>query len=454
MPTPAQPASPANPQPATRRLPGWLLPSLLVLTGVLTSLPVLLAVTVIGASPAPDACAPTDVIAAQPDLTAGGDTAARTVTLAHANLYTGLDNQQFTADLTAVVTGQPDLVTLNETYTRSRDQLTPPGYTAWRAQAPRDARETPVLWRTDTWTAIAHGTELLHDRPVQWGTRSLNWVTLQAADGSRVSVISAHASPGPGRDGLLDTFLKRLSTVVAGLKSSGPVLVGADLNVHYPHDSPGLDGAAGWLTQQLTAADLTSSYAALGEPTGGWVTGEGGGTIDYLLSSGATAITHETRDLPHSNHRLLTATYSLETALCAPVDGTVPALCPASGGAAEAGLTHDALRVMRCILTVFGPHIVGGVGDRPNASDHPAGRAVDVMIQNWDTTAGNNEGWRIARWAQANATTLRVTYVIFDKRIWSTARAAEGWRPYTHPTGASNPTLDHRDHVHVSVIGQ
>ena len=108
---------------------------------------------------------------------------------------------------------------------------------------------------------------------------------------------------------------------------------------------------------------------------------------------------------------------------------------------------------MRCVLTVFGPHPVGGVGSRPNASDHPAGRAVDVMIPDWDTPSGNAEGWRIARWAQANAAALRITYVIFDARIWSTARAGEGWRPYSHPTGASNPTLDHLDHVHISVIG-
>ena len=75
------------------------------------------------------------------------------------------------------------------------------------------------------------------------------------------------------------------------------------------------------------------------------------------------------------------------------------------------------------------------------------------MIAGWDTPAGNAEGWRIARWAQTHATTLRITYIIFDKRIWSTGRADEGWRPYIHPTGASDPTLDHQNHVHISVTG-
>ena len=131
--------------------------------------------------------------------------------------------------------------------------------------------------------------------------------------------------------------------------------------------------------------------------------------------------------------------------------GSVPANCSARGGAAEAGLTPDALRVLRCALTVFGPHVVGGVGERPNPTDHTTGRAVDFMIAGWDTPAGNAEGWEIALWAQDNAKQLGVTYVIFDAKIWSPDRNAEEWRPYTHPTASSNPTLDHLDHVHISV---
>ena len=52
-----------------------------------------------------------------------------------------------------------------------------------------------------------------------------------------------------------------------------------------------------------------------------------------------------------------------------------------------------------------------------------------------------------------NADSLGVTYVIFDARIWSTERADEGWRAYQHPSGATDPTSLHRDHVHVSVAG-
>ena len=40
-------------------------------------------------------------------------------------------------DLTRVLADPPDFVTLNETYTRTHAQLTPPGYHAWRAETPR-----------------------------------------------------------------------------------------------------------------------------------------------------------------------------------------------------------------------------------------------------------------------------------------------------------------------------
>jgi peptidase M23-like protein len=129
--------------------------------------------------------------------------------------------------------------------------------------------------------------------------------------------------------------------------------------------------------------------------------------------------------------------------------------CAPTGLAAERGLTPDALRVLRCVDDRFGRHTYLGVGERASnpTSDHPTGRAVDIMIDRWRTRLGNVEGWRIARWVADNAAGLGVTYVIFDGRIWSTERADEGWRRYRHPSGAADPTALHRDHVHVSVAG-
>lgn len=85
------------------------------------------------------------------------------------------------------------------------------------------------------------------------------------------------------------------------------------------------------------------------------------------------------------------------------------------------------------IGTVYG-YSLRNVAGTNTLSDHARGLALDFM-----TRAGDG----LAAYARANAGRLGVTYVIWDRRIWSAARAAEGWRPYA---GVS----PHTDHVHVS----
>lgn len=76
--------------------------------------------------------------------------------------------------------------------------------------------------------------------------------------------------------------------------------------------------------------------------------------------------------------------------------------------------------------------------------DHPKGLALDFMTNNLGAPALKNPvGARLATYAWAHRARLGVTYVIWDNRIISVARAAEGWRPYS---GDSR----HEDHVHVS----
>lgn len=131
-------------------------------------------------------------------------------------------------------------------------------------------------------------------------------------------------------------------------------------------------------------------------------------------------------------------------------------VCPSTGLDAERGLTPDALRVIRCLVEHW-PRIstYHGLGERPSnpGSDHTTGRAVDAMIPNWDSRQGRRFGWRVARWVRTHAAELGVRYIIWDARIWSTRRADEGWRTYRHPSGNTDPTNAHRDHVHVSVFG-
>lgn len=81
--------------------------------------------------------------------------------------------------------------------------------------------------------------------------------------------------------------------------------------------------------------------------------------------------------------------------------------------------------------------IMGDARHQASKSDHNLGNAVDITH---DPRSGC-DGGVIADMAQRDP---RTAYVIWDRRIWSRAREAEGWRPYS----GSNP---HTHHVHISV---
>ena len=111
-------------------------------------------------------------------------------------------------------------------------------------------------------------------------------------------------------------------------------------------------------------------------------------------------------------------------------------------------LTPTAKRLYGLVVRTFDVHAIGGwrpYGSVPG-SDHPRGRAIDVM-----TWSNRSLGWRIATWAAGNAWALDVKYVIFNGRIWTRGR---GWHGYRHPSDPCNcnPTLRHDDHVHISVL--
>lgn len=79
--------------------------------------------------------------------------------------------------------------------------------------------------------------------------------------------------------------------------------------------------------------------------------------------------------------------------------------------------------------------------------DHPAGRAVDVMIPNWRQDSGILLGWEIALYYKNNASQFDIDYIIWDQRIWSASRNGEGWRPMDD---RGNHTANHLDHVHIN----
>ena len=81
-----------------------------------------------------------------------------------------------------------------------------------------------------------------------------------------------------------------------------------------------------------------------------------------------------------------------------------------------------------------------------SSGDHPAGRAIDVMIPKWKKNS--SLGWSIAKFfaKKKNAKKYKIHYVIFRKKIWTTATPR--WRKLGNRGSA---TANHMDHVHISV---
>ncbi|MFG1605026.1 FG-GAP repeat domain-containing protein, partial [Actinoplanes sp. NPDC049265] len=89
--------------------------------------------------------------------------------------------------------------------------------------------------------------------------------------------------------------------------------------------------------------------------------------------------------------------------------------------------------------------------DVGGTSEHKEGRALDYMLDSTDAherdIAETVVDWMLATDQYGNkhaiARRMGIMYIIWNRRIWSSARASEGWRTYS----GSNP---HTDHVHFS----
>ena len=133
-----------------------------------------------------------------------------------------------------------------------------------------------------------------------------------------------------------------------------------------------------------------------------------------------------------------------DAAIAALAGGGVGARCPL----APTTQTARALVAARFgTLPIHGCATSGhlrGSDHYPDPSGHA--HAIDVM-----TGPDRQLTARIAAFLVANAELLQVKYVIALGRIWT---PAGGWRPYLHPACTNptscNPTLQHRDHVHLS----
>lgn len=118
------------------------------------------------------------------------------------------------------------------------------------------------------------------------------------------------------------------------------------------------------------------------------------------------------------------------------------------GPANYSGLAGNAAAAQSFIMSTFGISNIGGFGGGSvSGSDHPKGKALDVMIANYKTPEGIAKGNSVASWFIQNPAAYGIKYIIWRDRIWQNGV----WQPYQHPSG-SDDTLQHRDHVHLSFL--
>lgn len=108
----------------------------------------------------------------------------------------------------------------------------------------------------------------------------------------------------------------------------------------------------------------------------------------------------------------------------------------------EPQLKGNARAVYRAVCAAYGGSVSSFGGLRPgDDGDHGTGRAVDIMVS-------GAPGWKIAKYVQAHARELGVTYVIYEQKIWMAGNPTSQWKTMSDRGGA---TANHYDHVHVSV---
>lgn len=116
------------------------------------------------------------------------------------------------------------------------------------------------------------------------------------------------------------------------------------------------------------------------------------------------------------------------------------------------GLAANTLAAENFVKSHFGINNIGGWSPSGSVatSDHPKGKAIDVMIDKWRTAAGIAEGNKVAAYFTGHPNDFGTKYAIWRNRI----DTGSGWRPYTRSDrgNISDPTLAHMDHVHVSFL--
>lgn len=155
-------------------------------------------------------------------------------------------------------------------------------------------------------------------------------------------------------------------------------------------------------------------------------------TTSSTTTSETTTTTTTTTTTEPSTTRETTSTRPTTT----PPPRTTAAPATRACSTALAGTRPHVAQVGNHLTQRFAVDSVGGAANRSGGGDHPAGLALDLMV---DTTTGNN----IASYVLAHRAEFGVKYVIWRQRI----NMGNGWSMMENRGSA---TANHYDHVHIS----
>jgi phage-related minor tail protein len=122
---------------------------------------------------------------------------------------------------------------------------------------------------------------------------------------------------------------------------------------------------------------------------------------------------------------------------------------PSTRTGSNAGLTQASLNAKAAIEAQF-PEIATIGGYRPDPkypNEHPAGKALDVMIPDWNKPSGKAYGDKVAKYLLENASALGIDYILWQQRQWNADGTSSPMQDL------KNPRENHMDHVHVHTEG-
>lgn len=302
----------------------------------------------------------------------------------------------------------------------------------WGMYPSAGGRQNRVIWDRNEWTATDQRLVAIP----YFGGKDVEMPLVQlrsTTTGQAIWVWSVHnpaSVRGPAARHRVEALRRQLATTTELAATGTPTVIMGDFN----DGTDGQNAAHCVLTPTLTNA-FGGSATPCRKP-------RADSRLDHIyganLSWAGARVDNSTRTQKLSDHPLVVATTTGSTAGCA-----IPTDTDYTLGRVKPQLTAT----VNVLGPMFAIKTVGGY--RASATDphgHPAGLAADFMVPL--TPAGRAQGQALATYAQQNANRLGVDYIIWYQRIWSTSRAAEGWRPMEDRGG---PTENHLDHVHINV---